>query len=274
MKQQSIGHVPRKRFGQNFLQDANVIRRIVSCITPARGQVVLEVGPGQGALTQPLLDSGAHIVAVEIDRDLAAALRERHASTPHFTLREMDALQLDLGVVAAEVGTSQFRVVGNLPYNISTPLLFHLLQQRQYITDMHFMLQKEVVDRLCAEPGTADYGRLSVMAQYFCDIVHAFDVSPGAFFPVPKVMSAIVRLMPREPVQAALCETTLSAIVSAAFNQRRKTLRNTLSALLDEVQIRQVGIDPALRAERLSVNQFVSLANQLVLHRQQHIEEV
>lgn len=264
MKQQSIGHVPRKRFGQNFLQDANVIRRIVSCITPARGQVVLEVGPGQGALTQPLLDSGAHIVAVEIDRDLAAALRERHASTPHFTLREMDALQLDLGVVAAEVGTSQFRVVGNLPYNISTPLLFHLLQQRQYITDMHFMLQKEVVQRLAAEPGGKDYGRLSVMAQYYCHVSLLFDVPPGSFFPPPKVMSAIVRLQPRTPATLAKDEQLLSTLVNTAFQQRRKTLRNTLKTIASEAQILAANIKPDARAETLSVSDFVHLAN--ILH--------
>ena len=273
MTSRVVGHVPRKRFGQNFLHDTNVIRRIAACIAPTAGQRVLEIGPGQGALTQPLLDSGAQVTAIEIDRDLAAALRSRYANTPLFILHAMDALKLDLTAIS-EGSHLPWRVVGNLPYNISTPLLFHLLGQRQCIADMHFMLQKEVVDRLIAEPNTADYGRLSVMAQYYCDVVHAFDVSPGAFFPVPKVMSAIVRLVPRQPMTEAACESVLSTVVSAAFSQRRKTLRNTLAALLDETEIRLADVDPSARAETLCVNQFVSLANRLVLQRQQRRREV
>jgi len=256
-----VFHKPRKRFGQNFLHDARIIQRIVSSIAPKENEPLLEIGPGQGALTEVLLPHKPTLTAVELDRDLAAMLRIKFANHPHFTLREGDALQLDLSDLHVTPG--KLRVVGNLPYNISTPLMFHLLAQREYIRDMHFMLQKEVVQRLAAEPGNKDYGRLSIMAQYYCHVIHLFDVPPGAFFPPPKVMSAIVRLQPRAPELLAHDTDTLSKLVNIAFQQRRKTLRNTLKTIASEQQIIAAGINPDARAETLSVTDFVRLANSL-----------
>lgn len=254
-------HKPRKRFGQNFLHDARIIQRIVSSIAPKAHEPVLEIGPGQGALTEILLPHQPQLTAVELDRDLAALLRQKFAGNPHFTLMEGDALQCNLASLAA--APHSLRVVGNLPYNISTPLLFHLLDQREYIRDMHFMLQKEVVQRLAAEPGGKDYGRLSIMAQYYCRVVPLFDVPPGCFFPPPKVMSAIVRLVPREPSLVARNPALLSQLVNVAFQQRRKTLRNTLKSMAHEEQLRAAGLDPEARAETLAVDDFVRLANLL-----------
>lgn len=254
-------HKPRKRFGQNFLHDARIIHRIVSSISPREHEPVLEIGPGQGALTELLLPCKPRLTVVEIDRDLVAMLRQKFSHHAHFTLVEGDALQLDLSSLNVE--PHSLRVVGNLPYNISTPLLFHLLEQRFYIRDMHFMLQKEVVQRLAAEPGSKDYGRLSIMAQYVCDVVPLFDVPPGCFFPPPKVMSAIVRMQPREPELAAHNVKTLSLLVNTAFQQRRKTLRNTLKTLVNEEQMRTANVNPDARAETLSVADFVRLANVL-----------
>lgn len=253
------GHKPRKRFGQNFLHDQNIIRRIANVIAAQSGQQILEIGPGQGALTEFLLQSSATITAVELDRDLAASLRQHFAGNAFFTLIEGDALKFDLRTLQPQAAS--LRVVGNLPYNISTPLLFHLLSQREYIRDMHFMLQKEVVDRMAAEPDSKDYGRLSVMAQYYCQITPLFDVPPGAFFPPPKVMSAIVRLQPRPHKSVANNPETLARVVNLAFQQRRKTLRNTLKSVMNENTIRAAGINPDARAETLSVDDFVKLAN-------------
>ena len=254
-------HKPRKRFGQNFLHDMRIIQRIVSSIAPKENEPVLEIGPGQGALTAVLLPHKPQLTAVEIDRDLAAMLRTKFIDDKHFSLIEGDALQFDLRSLQAE--PHSLRVVGNLPYNISTPLLFHLLSQREYIRDMHFMLQKEVVQRMAAEPGSKDYGRLSIMAQYYCHVTSLFDVPPGSFFPPPKVMSAIVRLQPREPELVAHNTETLSQLVNIAFQQRRKTLRNTLKVIATETQIIAAGINPDARSETLSVNDFVRLSNQL-----------
>ena len=261
----SSPHVPRKRFGQNFLHDARIIQRIVSSIAPTENDTVLEIGPGQGALTEVLLAHKPSLTAVELDRDLVAFLREKFAAQPHFQLREGDALQFDLAALAT--APHSLRVVGNLPYNISTPLLFHLLAQRQWIRDMHFMLRKEVVQRLAAEPGGKDYGRLSVMAQYYCRVIPLFDVPPGCFFPPPKVMSAIVRLQPCEPTLAAHDTALLATLVNTAFQQRRKTLRNTLKSIATEAQMHAVDIRPDARAETLSVADFVRLANQLSADR-------
>ncbi len=256
-----LQHKPRKRFGQNFLQDANIIRRIVSVIAPKDTHNLLEIGPGQGAITRLLLQSGAVLTAVELDRDLAAGLRNVFADQERFHLVEGDALSLDLKTLTS--CKLPVRIVGNLPYNISTPLLFHLLAQRECIIDMHFMLQKEVVERMAAVPCSKDYGRLSVMTQYHCDVIPVFDVPPGAFFPQPKVTSAIVRLVPREPSAKAKNLVTLSLVVNTAFQQRRKTLRNTLKSIMPESVIVAAGINPDLRAETLTVEQFVVLANQL-----------
>ena len=254
-------HKPRKRFGQNFLHDMRIIQRIVSSIAPKENEPVLEIGPGQGALTAVLLPHKPQLTAVEIDRDLAAMLRIKFIDDKHFSLIEGDALQFDCRCLQA--APHSLRIVGNLPYNISTPLLFHLLSQREYIRDMHFMLQKEVVQRMAAEPGSKDYGRLSIMAQYYCQVTSLFDVPPGSFFPPPKVMSAIVRLQPREPELAARNTETLSQLVNIAFQQRRKTLRNTLKVIATETQILAAGINPDARSETLSVTDFVRLSNQL-----------
>jgi 16S rRNA (adenine1518-N6/adenine1519-N6)-dimethyltransferase len=249
-------HQARKRFGQNFLTDPNIIRKIVDAIAPQTGQNMVEIGPGLGAMTDPLLARLGHLQVVEIDRDLIARLHERY--TPEqITVHEGDALKFDFAALGADL-----RVVGNLPYNISTPLLFHLAAFAGQVRDMIFMLQKEVVMRMVAEPGSSEYGRLSVMLQYRFRMGRVFDVPPGAFRPVPKVMSSIVRLVPRplDTLQAR-DDALLERIVTAAFGQRRKTLRNTLRDYIDEVGLMALGIDPGNRAERLSVADYVAIAN-------------
>lgn len=249
-------HRARKRFGQNFLSDPNIIRKIVEAIAPQPGQRLVEIGPGLGAMTAPLLERLGHLHVVEIDRDLIARLHEQY-SAEQMTVHEGDALKFDFGQLGPDL-----RVVGNLPYNISTPLLFHLASFADQVRDMTFMLQKEVVMRMVAEPGAADYGRLSVMLQYRFRMGRMFDVPPGAFRPVPKVMSSIVRLVPRPPeTLQARSETRLSQVVTAAFGQRRKTLRNALVHYIDEAGLEALGIDPGLRAERLGVAQYVAIAN-------------
>ena len=254
-------HRPRKRFGQNFLHDQGVIGRLVATIAPRPGETFIEIGPGHGALTRPLLATGAAVTAIEIDRDLAAELRDALGATPGFTLVEADALKADLGAVA---GGGPFRLVGNLPYNISTPLLFHALTWRAAITDMHFMLQKEVVDRMAAAPGGKTYGRLSVMCQFACRVEPLFPVRPGAFTPPPAVESRIVRLVPHAQAPADPGdEGALDDIVRQAFSMRRKTLQNSLRGLLDADAIRSAGIDPGERPERLGLEAFAALARAL-----------
>ncbi len=250
------GHQARKRFGQNFLADPNIIRKIVEAIRPVAGENMVEIGPGLGALTAPLAERLGHLHVIEIDRDLIARLRDAFAPGV-LTIHEGDALRFDFAALGAPL-----RVVGNLPYNISTPLLFHLAHFADQVRDMTFMLQKEVVMRMVAEPGADDYGRLSVMLQYRFALAWLFDVPPGAFRPAPKVVSSIVRLtpLPRERLDAC-DEALLGRIVSAAFGQRRKTLRNTLRDFLDEPGFDALGIDPGLRGERLSVRQYVDIAN-------------
>lgn len=250
------GHRARKRFGQNFLSDPNIIRRITDAIRPQNGEIIVEIGPGLGAMTAPLLERVDHLHVVEIDRDLIARLRERYPAE-RLSIHEGDALKFDFGALG-----NPLRIVGNLPYNISTPILFHLASFAEQVKDMTFMLQKEVVMRMVAEPGTEDYGRLSVMLQYRFRMGRMFDVPPGAFRPAPKVMSSIVRLVPRPVAElTAKDELLLAAIVTAAFGQRRKTLRNTLREFLDETGFAELGLDPGLRGERLSVAQFVDIAN-------------
>jgi 16S rRNA (adenine1518-N6/adenine1519-N6)-dimethyltransferase len=259
------GHRARKRFSQNFLHDARIVERIVAAIDPRPGERIVEIGPGLGALTQPLIERAGHITAVEIDRDLAARLRERFGAD-RLRLIEGDALRLDwAGLAAADEGEPQaprpLRVVGNLPYHISTPLLFALLPAAARVRDQHFMLQKEVVDRMVAAAGSRDYGRLSVMLQFRYRLARLFVVPAGAFSPAPKVSSAIVRLLPRPPDELpAVDEAVFAAVVTTAFGQRRKTLRNALAALLDEAAIRACGVDPGARAETLPVEAFVALA--------------
>ncbi len=257
-------HRPRKRFGQNFLHDPGVINRIVAAIRPRAGEQLVEIGPGQGAITLPLLKATGTLTAIELDRDLIEPLQNLCRTTGELTVHNADALRFDFCSLAD--GT-QLRIIGNLPYNISTPLLFHLLDQSRCICDMHFMLQKEVVERMAAAPGSGQYGRLSVMLQYRCKVSALFSIGPGAFTPPPKVDSAFVRLEPftRPPVNVA-DEAVFATLVRQAFGQRRKTLRNTLRGLLDAEQIRQAGIDPAARAETLNLNAFAALANQAARH--------
>lgn len=250
-------HIPRKRFGQHFLVDAAVIEAIVDAIDPRAGEPLIEIGPGLGALTEALLARGARLTVIELDRDLAARWRR----DGRVQVIEADVLTVDFAALADATG-APLRVAGNLPYNISSPILFHLLPLAGRVRDQHFMLQKEVVDRMVAAPGTADYGRLSVMLQYRFAMALAFRVPPGAFTPPPKVDSAIVRMQPLgEGRLAARDEARFGQVVAAAFSQRRKTLRNALRALVDEAAFDRAGVDPRRRGETLSVAEFVALAD-------------
>ncbi|WKD49447.1 16S rRNA (adenine(1518)-N(6)/adenine(1519)-N(6))-dimethyltransferase RsmA [Microbulbifer spongiae] len=252
-------HKARKRFGQNFLIDETIIERIVRAIAPRASDRLVEIGPGQGAITELLLQHCPSLTAVELDRDLVPLLQFKFREYPQFQVIEQDALKFDFGSIAAQ---SALRIVGNLPYNISTPLLFHLLSFKGKVQDMHFMLQKEVVDRLSATPGTKSYGRLSVMAQYHCRVQGLFPVPARSFRPAPKVESAIVRLTPHSPPScSAKDERLLGQIVNTAFQQRRKTLRNALKPLFPELEPESVPLDMSRRPETLSVGDFVQLAN-------------
>jgi 16S rRNA (adenine1518-N6/adenine1519-N6)-dimethyltransferase len=255
-------HSPRKRFGQNFLHDHNIIYNILSSLEAKTGEHWVEIGPGLGALTEPLLKLGLRLDVVELDRDLVALLKDKFRQQNNLQIHSADALKFDFSALAEH--NEKLRIIGNLPYNISTPLMFHLLDNASCIEDMHFMLQKEVVDRICATPGSKKYGRLSVMMQYYCATELLFDVPPESFEPVPKVMSAIVRLIPHEqpPVEVTDIKT-LNRVVIQAFSQRRKTLRNSLKKLIAEDAIIALGIDPALRAEALSLDDFAKLSNLL-----------
>jgi 16S rRNA (adenine1518-N6/adenine1519-N6)-dimethyltransferase len=257
-------HQPRKRFGQNFLVSPGIIFKIIAAIAPRDGDTVIEIGPGLGALTAPLLEKIDHLHVVEIDRDLIARLRELYPAT-RLTIHAGDALRFDFGALQ---NTGPLKIVGNLPYNISSPLLFHLETFADQVSEMHFMLQKEVVDRMVAKPGAGDYGRLSVMLQYRYDMERLFVVPPGAFNPAPKVDSAIVRMIPRDFTKVGAGETANDAplfgrLVTAAFSQRRKMLRNTLREFGGEVLLEAHGIAPTARAETLAVADYVRLANAL-----------
>lgn len=250
-------HQARKRFGQNFLHDQQVIQRIVKAIQPREDDALVEIGPGMGALTEHLIKGCPSMKVVELDRDLVPGLRTQFFNYPQFQVIEADALKFDFASLQGPL-----RVVGNLPYNISTPLIFHLLSFRQHIHDMTFMLQKEVVERLAAKPGSGDYGRLSVMVQYYAKVHSLFLVGPGAFRPAPKVWSAIVRIEPYETLPfKARNEDHLEMLVRQAFSQRRKTLRNVIKSLLNEGQIRDLGIDPGIRPERLGIADFIRLSD-------------
>ena len=254
-------HTPRKRFGQNFLHDHNIIYNILSSLQAKPGQHWVEIGPGQGALTEPLSKMGLRLDVVELDRDLVAILIEKFKQSD-LKIHSGDALRFDFSSLA--VDNEKLRIIGNLPYNISTPLMFHLLDNASSIEDMHFMLQKEVVDRICAIPGSKKYGRLSVMMQYHCATELLFDVPPESFDPAPKVMSAIVRLVPHliPPVQVNNM-AKLNTVVTHAFSQRRKTLRNSLKKIIDENAIKDLNIDPTSRAEVLTLDDFARLSNLL-----------
>lgn len=251
-------HIPRKRFGQNFLVDQASISSCLDAINPQPDDLMVEIGPGLGALTKPLLQRLNHLHVVEIDRDIIAWMKGQYPSGK-ISIHESDALKFDFGNIKGKL-----RVVGNLPYNISTPLLFHLLDYVDNIIDMHFMLQKEVVERMVAAPSTPAYGRLSVMLQYRLHMEYLFTVPPEAFDPAPKVESAFVRAVPHATLPLpARNEGLLARIVIAAFGQRRKTLRNTLKGLLDDAGFSTLGIDSQARAENLSVAEFVAIANHL-----------
>ncbi|MBV2234573.1 MAG: 16S rRNA (adenine(1518)-N(6)/adenine(1519)-N(6))-dimethyltransferase RsmA [Sterolibacterium sp.] len=255
-------HRARKRFGQNFLQDQGIIQDIIAAIAPQANDGMVEIGPGLAALTKPLLDHLDTLHVVEIDRDLIARLKQRFPAT-RLHIHEGDALAFDFAALAQQIHSpGRLRIVGNLPYNISTPLLFHLARAADQVQDMHFMLQKEVVERMVAAPGTAAYGRLSVMLQYRFYMDLLFIVPPSAFSPAPKVDSAIVRMVPRPPAElGAKDEELFAQLVGAAFSQRRKMLRNTLDAFFSADELVAQGIQATARAEELALADFVHLAN-------------
>ncbi|WP_172592361.1 16S rRNA (adenine(1518)-N(6)/adenine(1519)-N(6))-dimethyltransferase RsmA [Nitrosomonas supralitoralis] len=249
-------HNPRKRFGQNFLVDQHIIAQIITEFYPQKDDRIIEIGPGLGALTRPLLQVIDHLDVVEIDRDIVDKLKNEFPCEK-LTIHTADAMRFDFSMLG-----SQLRIIGNLPYNISTPLLFHLSQFSEHIMDMHFMLQKEVVERMVGVPATSDYGRLSVMLQYRFDMEYVFEVPAESFRPQPKVESAIVRMIPRPASSLmAIDEALFSRIVLTAFSQRRKTLRNTLQQFLTAEDFSALEIDSGLRAENLSVDKFVAIAN-------------
>jgi 16S rRNA (adenine1518-N6/adenine1519-N6)-dimethyltransferase len=249
----------KKHLGQNFLHERGVVAKIVQAIDPQPGDRIVEIGPGQGALTFPLLERHGALTAIEFDRDLLVPLAQAAQAHGALTLVPADVLEVDFTALA---GDGRIRLVGNLPYNLSSPILFHALDHAAAIRDMHFMLQKEVVDRMAAPPGSKVYGRLSVMLQAYCVVTPLFKVPPGAFRPAPKVDSAVVRLVPRAPEAIGIDDAMrFAAIVRAAFGQRRKTLRNALGGEVDEATIRAAGLDPGARAEQLAVADFVRLAN-------------
>ena len=252
-------HQPRKRFGQNFLQKQEVIEYILHAIAPQADDLMVEIGPGFGALTHPLAKALKQLHVIELDRDIVKTLREKYDghANGNVVIHEGDALKFDF----ASLGLN-LRVVGNLPYNISTPLLFHLAEQIGCVRDIHAMLQKEVVERMVAAPGSAAYGRLSVALQYRFEMEKVLDVGPDAFFPRPKVESAVIRMLPRAARElTALDESLFARIVTTAFSQRRKTLRNTLRNILEFADYEVLGIDPSARAETLAVGDFVRIAN-------------
>ncbi len=250
-------HRPRKRFGQHFLSDPGVIDAIVQAIDPGAGDSIVEIGPGRGAITEPLAQTAGHLHCIELDRDLAAMLRRRFGGRDNVTIHEADALNFDV----CTLGDS-LRIVGNLPYNISTPLLFHLIGSRDCITDMHVMLQKEVVERMTAGPGSKAYGRLGIMLGCHLAVEALFDVDPQSFDPPPAVTSAVVRLVPLGIERPSIDdEKLLGRLVATAFSQRRKTLRNALKSMLDETELRSLGIDPGQRPESIPVSGYVAMAN-------------
>jgi 16S rRNA (adenine1518-N6/adenine1519-N6)-dimethyltransferase len=254
------GHVARKRFGQNFLHDTALIIRLVDAVAPQPGDRIVEIGPGQAAITAPLIARAGHVTAIEIDRDLAAALKQRF-SEDKLSLIEQDVLRVDFRALSQQLG-GQIRIVGNLPYNISSPILFHLLEAADVIVDQHVMLQKEVVDRMVAECGSKIYGRLSVMLQARYRMVRCLKVPPGAFHPAPKVDSAVVRMVPIPVQEVAVKDWVIfSAVVAMAFSQRRKMLRNTLAGYADVMDWEALEISPTQRAEEISVERFIALSN-------------
>ncbi len=263
-----LGHTARKRFGQNFLHDESVIQNIVAAIYPQKDQFLVEIGPGLGALTEPVAERVNRLTVIELDRDLAERLRHHPFLHQKLNVIESDAMQFDFARLYTDEKLAEknqkLRVFGNLPYNISTPLMFHLFSYHNVIQDMHFMLQKEVVKRLCAAPNNKAYGRLTIMAQYFCQVMPVLEVPPSAFKPAPKVDSAVVRLVPHQTLPHPVKDLYwLNRVCSQAFNQRRKTLRNALSVLFSPENLTALSIDLNARAENLSIADYVRLADWL-----------
>ena len=263
-----LGHTARKRFGQNFLHDTHVIQNIVAAICPQKDQFLLEIGPGLGALTEPVAERIDRLTVLELDRDLAERLRHHPFLHQKLNVIETDAMQFDFAQLYASEKLAEeqqkIRVFGNLPYNISTPLMFHLFKFCDIIQDMHFMLQKEVVKRLCAAPNSKAYGRLTIMTQYFCQVMPVLEVPPSAFKPAPKVDSAVVRLIPHQQLSHAVKDLYwLNRVTAQAFNQRRKTLRNALSTLISPENLTALSIDLNARAENLSIADYARLADWL-----------
>ncbi|WP_339778051.1 16S rRNA (adenine(1518)-N(6)/adenine(1519)-N(6))-dimethyltransferase RsmA [uncultured Methylophaga sp.] len=252
----------RKRFGQNFLHDEAVIADIIAAVAPQKDQHLVEIGPGRGALTASLLEDAGLLDVIELDRDLVPILQNQFKGAANLHIHQADALEFDFSLLPRD--GEKLRVIGNLPYNITTPLLFHLLEQASLIEDMCFMLQREVVERICAAPGNKSYGRLSIMIQYQCMVEQLFIVPPTAFDPPPKVESAIIYIQPRKQFLGGdVCIKTLGSLVTQAFSQRRKTIANTLKNSVSVGQLEAKGIDPKLRPETLSVKQYVALAQSI-----------
>ena len=262
-----LGHRARKRFGQNFLHDEMIIDKIVTAIDPKPSDNLVEIGPGLGAITEPVTDLSGQLTVVELDKDLAERLTQHPFLGPKLTVHQGDAMKFDFSSLIRE--EEKLKVFGNLPYNVSTPLLFHLFEFVDNIEHMHFMLQKEVVKRMVAGPGTKAFGRLSVMTQYYCHAMPVIEVPPECFKPAPKVDSAVVRLIPKKAEQRTAKSTKiLNTVCLEAFNQRRKTLRNSLSNLLNEEELTSLDIDASLRAENLSLSQFINIANWIYDNKQ------
>jgi 16S rRNA (adenine1518-N6/adenine1519-N6)-dimethyltransferase len=255
-------HTPRKRFGQHFLTAPETIERIVAAVDPREGEIIVEIGPGQAAITEPLAALASTLHAIEFDRDLAKTLRTRFAARDNVIIHEADVLSFDFSALG-----DRLRLVGNLPYNISTPLLFHLLGFRKHIVDMHFMLQKEVVDRICAEPGGKDFGRLTIMLGCHLEALSLFDVPPTSFTPPPRVVSSVVRMRPLPDDRFDIRdEAMLDTLVKLAFSRRRKTLRNALKGIAGSADLEAAGLDPAVRPEQVAIADWIALANRLSLN--------
>jgi len=258
-----LGHHAKKRFGQNFLHNDAIISSIVDAINPEPNENLIEIGPGLGALTEPVIERAGNLSVVELDRDLAHRLRHHPFLAPHLTIYEIDALKFDFAELATD--EKPLRIFGNLPYNISTPLIFHLLTFKDKVQDMHFMLQKEVVERMAAGPDCKAYGRLSIMTQYQCQVIPVMEIGPEAFKPAPKVDSAIVRLIPHKEIKNPVKDlNALNTVCLTAFNQRRKTIRNSFKKLISAEQLISLDVDPTLRPENLSIDEYIKLANFIV----------
>ncbi len=259
-KNSHLGHQAKKRFGQNFLHNDAIISDIVDAINPEPNENLIEIGPGLGALTEPVIERAGALSVVELDRDLAHRLRHHPFLAPKLTIYEQDALKFDFAELASE--EKPLRIFGNLPYNISTPLIFHLLTFKDKVKDMHFMLQKEVVERMASGPNCKSFGRLSIMTQYQCQVIPVMEIGPEAFKPAPKVDSAIVRLVPHKEIKNPVKDLkALNQVCLSAFNQRRKTIRNSFKKLISAEQLQSLGIDPSLRPENLHLDDFIKLAN-------------